>query len=109
MGCCPPEDENALWRNLDRRELNGFIKKEYYNPGKVKSRLVKQLEKYYKQLAESEEKVNELKLRLMDPALASDYQTLMELQTELDAEEHLQESLLERMLETETELEEMEG
>ena len=86
-----------------------FDKKEYYNPGKVKSRLVKQLEKYYKQLAESEEKASELKIRLVDPTLASDYQTLMELQAELDAEEHLQESLLERMLETETELEEMEG
>ncbi len=84
-----------------------FNKKEYYNPGKVKSRLLKQLEKYYKQLAESEEKSNELKLRLMDPALASDYQTLMELQTELDAEGHLQESLLERILEAETELEEL--
>ena len=84
-----------------------FNKKEYYNPGKVKSRLLKQLEKYNKQLTESEEKANEMKLRLMDPALASDYQTLMELQAELDAEEHLQESLLERMLETETELEEL--
>ena len=86
-----------------------FIKKEYYNPGKVKSRLVKQLEKYEKQLAESEEKAAELQLKLADPALASDYEKLMELQAELDAEEHLQETLLERMLETETELEEMEG
>ena len=86
-----------------------FIKKEYYNPGKVKSRLIKQLEKYYKQLAESEEKAAELKIRLADPALASDYEKLMELQAGLEAEEHLQESLLERMLETETELEEMEG
>ncbi len=84
-----------------------FNKKEYYNPGKMKSRLLKQLEKYYKQLTESEEKVNELKLRLMDPALASDYQKLMELQTELETEEHQQESLLERILESETELEEL--
>ena len=67
--------------------------------------MLKQLEKYYKQLGEGEEKVNELRMRLMDPALASDYQKLMELQNELDAEEHLQESLLERILETETELE----
>ena len=86
-----------------------FNKKEYYNPGKIKSRLVKQLEKFEKQLAESEAKADELKLQLMDPALASDYQKLMELQTALDNEEHLQESLLERMLETETELEELEG
>lgn len=84
-----------------------FNKKEYYNPGKIKSRLTKQLEKYYKQLSESEEKVSELKLRLMDPELSSDYQKLMELQTELEAEEHQQESLLERILEAETELEEL--
>lgn len=84
-----------------------FDKKTYYNPGKVKSRLVKQLEKYEGQLAESEEKAAELKLRLMDPSLASDYEQLMELQRQLDEEEHRQETLLERMLETETELEEM--
>ena len=48
--------------------------------------------------AMSEEKVKELKLRLLDPALASDYQKLMELQTQLEAEEHLQESLLENFL-----------
>lgn len=86
-----------------------FNKKEYYNPGKIKSRLLKQLEKYEKQLAESEEKANELKIQLIDPALASDYEKLMELQNALDEQEHLQESLLERMLETETELEELEG
>ena len=44
----------------------------------------------------------------MNPTLASDYQKLMELQTQLDAEEHNQETLLERMMETETELEELE-
>ena len=85
-----------------------FDKKSYYNPGKVKSRLTKQLEKYEKQLEESEQKAAELKLQLMDPALASDYQKLMELQAQLDAEEHNQETLLERMMETETELEELE-
>ncbi len=82
-----------------------FDKKVYYNPGKIKSRLLKQLEKYEKQLAESEEKSASLQLQLMDPALASDYQKLMELQALLQEEEHLQENLLERMLETETELE----
>ncbi len=84
-----------------------FDKKTYYNPGKVKSRLVKQLEKYERQLAESEERAAELKLQLMDPTLATDYAKLMELQEQLDAEEHQQESLLERMLETETELQEI--
>lgn len=85
-----------------------FDKKTYYNPGKVLSRLKKQLEKYESQLAESEARAAELSLRLMEPELASDYQKLMELQEQLDGEEHLQETLLERMMETETELQEME-
>ena len=86
-----------------------FDKKTYYNPGKIKSRLSRQLEKYEKMLGESEEKAAELKMQLMNPELASDYQKLMELQEQLDAEEQQQESLLERMLETETELSEFEG
>ena len=85
-----------------------FDKKTYYNPGKIKSRLTKQLEKYEKQLAESEEKAALLQMQLLDPALSSDYQKLMELQVQLEAEEHTQETLLERMLETETELAEWE-
>ena len=84
-----------------------FDKKTYYNPGKIKSRLTKQLEKYEKQLAESEERVSELKLQLMDPSLGTDYEKLMTLQSRLEEEEHQQETLLERMLETETELEEL--
>lgn len=84
-----------------------FDKKTYYNPGKIKSRLVKQLEKYEKQLADSEENTASLKMQLLDPALASDYQKLMELQKHIEEEEHKQETLLERMLETETDLEEM--
>ena len=84
-----------------------FDKKTYYNPGKIKSRLLKQLEKYEKMLEESESKRAELQMQLMDPALATDYAKLMELQNQLDAEEHQQETLLERMMETETELEEL--
>lgn len=83
-----------------------FDKKTYYNPGKIKSRLLKQLEKYEQQLAESEEKAKQLQLQLLDPDLSSDYQKLMELQDLLTQEEHQQESLLERMMETELELEE---
>lgn len=84
-----------------------FDKKTYYNPGKIRSRLVRQLEKYEAMLKESEEKAAELQMQLLDPAFESDYQKLMELQNELEEQEHLQESLLERMLETETELEEL--
>ena len=84
-----------------------FDKKTYYNPGKIKSRLVKQMEKYEMQIEESEEKIADLKMQLMNPEFASNYPKLMELQNELDAEEHNQETLLERMLETEMELNEL--
>ena len=85
-----------------------FDKKVYYNPGKIKSRLLKQLEKYEKQLDESEAKASQLQMQLLDPELASDYQKLLELQTQLEQEERNQESLLERMMESETELAELE-
>lgn len=84
-----------------------FDRKTYYNPGKIKSRLWKQLEKYEKMLEKSEAKQAELQMQLMNPALATDYTKLMELQNQLDAEEHQQETVLERMMETETELEEL--
>ncbi len=84
-----------------------FDKKTYYNPGKIKSRLVKQMEKYEKQIEDSEAKIADLKMQLMNPEIASNYPKLMELQNELDAEEHNQETLLERMLETEMELNEL--
>lgn len=81
-----------------------FDKKAYYNPGKIRARLLRQLEKYEALLAESESKAEELQLQLLDPALSSDYKKLMELQDALAMQEQTQESLLERMMETETEL-----
>ena len=60
-----------------------------------------------KQIEESEAKIADLKMQLMDPNIASEYSKLMELQNQLDAEEHNQETLLERMLETEMELNEL--
>jgi ATP-binding cassette subfamily F protein 3 len=82
-------------------------KKTYYNPGKIKSRLIKQLEKYEKQLQESEEKAASIKIEMMAPELATDYHKLMELQSQLEKEETWQESLLEQIMETEIELEEL--
>ncbi|MDD5900507.1 MAG: ABC-F family ATP-binding cassette domain-containing protein [Lachnospiraceae bacterium] len=86
-----------------------FDKKTYYNPLKIVSRLERQLEKYEKQLEEDEQKAAELRMQLMSPDLASDYEKLMELQTAVGALEHDQETLLERILETETELAEYRG
>lgn len=84
-----------------------FDKKTYYNPGKILSRLKQQMAKYEKQLEESEQRLADLQMQIMDPALASDYTKLMELEEKKQKEEQNQENLLERMLETETELEEM--
>ena len=84
-----------------------FDKKTYYNPGKILSRLKQQMAKYEKQLEESEQRLADLQMQIMDPALASDYTKLMELEEQKQKEEQNQESLLERMLEAETELEEM--
>jgi len=86
-----------------------FDKKTYYNPGKIRSRLARQLEKYEEQLGLSEQRADELKLQLADPSLGTEYEKLMELQAQLDAEERNQETLLERMMETETELAELEA
>jgi ATP-binding cassette subfamily F protein 3 len=82
-------------------------KKTYYNPGKIKSRLIKQLEKYEKQLQESEEKAASIKIEMMASELATDYHKLMEFQSQLEKEETWQESLLEQIMETEIELEEL--
>ena len=102
------KDNGAKANDNDAPTLSDvFDKKTYYNPGKIKSRLVKQMEKYEKQIEESEAKIADLKMQLMDPNIASEYSKLMELQNQLDAEEHNQETLLERMLETEMELNEL--
>lgn len=104
----PPKSSNNNSSGVSGPTLDDvFDKKTYYNPGKILSRLKKQLEKYEKMLAESEEKTADYKLQLMNPELATDYPKLMEIQNMLDAEEKNQESILERMLETELELDKM--
>ncbi|MFQ7768184.1 MAG: ABC transporter C-terminal domain-containing protein [Fusicatenibacter saccharivorans] len=67
-----------------------FDKKRYYNPGKILSRLKRQLEKYEEQLAESESRMSELQLEMMDPELSANYEQLMELQTQIDEENQVQ-------------------
>ena len=84
-----------------------FDKRTYYNPGKIRSRLETQLSTLERKLSESEERAAELKMRLADPEIASDYKKLMELEEQLSQEEQEQETILERMLEAETELDEL--
>lgn len=83
-----------------------FDKKTYYNPGKIAARRKQQIAKYEKQMAESEERSNTIRLKLVDPAISCDYIQLSELQQELDKEEAAQESLLTRIMELEIEEEE---
>lgn len=83
-----------------------FDKKTYYNPGKIEARLKSQLAKYERLLAESEERLAELRMQQMTPELALDYTKLMELEEFIQKEEQNQESLLERMYEVEVELNE---
>lgn len=86
-----------------------FNKKNYYNPGKIISRLKQQIEKYNKLVAESEEKVNNLLMEQMDPAIATNSYELTRLENAIQEEKANQNSLLERLLELEIELEEMDG
>ena len=80
-----------------------FDKKTYYNPGKIESRRKQAIAKYERQLEESEQRLNDLKLQLVDPAIATDYVKLQEIQEAIEKEEHLEDNLLEWLTELETE------
>ena len=80
-----------------------FDKKTYYNPGKIASRRRQQIEKYERRLKESEERLQELTMKQMDPALATDYVKLEEISAAARKEEELQENLLNWLIELEVE------
>ena len=75
------------------------------NPGKLESKVRKKLEKLEEQLAGSEAKLDNIKKELASPDLAADYQKLLKLQEESEAEEAVQEELLIEIMEAEEELE----
>ena len=77
------------------------------NPGKLRSRLEAKLKKLHQQLEESENSSKERKAAMEDPALAADYEKLMQLQSELEAAEKRQEEILEEILEIEDQLAEL--
>ncbi|MBQ0000737.1 MAG: ABC-F family ATP-binding cassette domain-containing protein [Clostridiales bacterium] len=79
-------------------------KKTVVNPGKIRSKLNRLMEKCEKQLEESEQRCAELKEQFADPSLETDYVKLMEIQKQIDEEEQKQEQLLEQMMEAEEEL-----
>ncbi len=75
------------------------------NPGKIRARIERKIQKLNEQLEANDEHIDELKEQLADPELSSDYEKLMEIQKEIEAAESLSEDLLNQILETEEELE----
>ncbi|MCQ2530484.1 MAG: ABC-F family ATP-binding cassette domain-containing protein [Lachnospiraceae bacterium] len=75
------------------------------NPGKIRARIERKIQKLNEQLQANDEHIDELKEQLADPELSSDYEKLMEIQKEIEAAEALAEDLLNQILETEEELE----
>lgn len=59
--------------------------KEYYNPGKERSKIQKKVKKAEEDLAVKEAKLDELKAELMKPEYQSSYSKLTEIQNEIDA------------------------
>ncbi len=77
---------------------------ELKNPGKFRAKIERKIEKIQGQIAESEEKIRLLQEQQEDPALASDFEKLMEIQAEIDQNEKQQEDLLNLLVEAEEEL-----
>ena len=75
------------------------------NPGKVRSRLERKIEKLNQLMLDSEEHAAMLKQQLQDPDLATDYEKLMNLQEEINRLESEQEEYLTEIMEAEEELE----
>lgn len=82
-----------------------FDKKTYYNPGKIEARRKQQIAKYEQKLEEADQKIAELKLQLVDPAIASDYQKLTEISEQIAALEKEEDGILEFLTELESEAE----
>ena len=80
-----------------------FVKKTYYNPGKIEARRKQQVNKYEKQLEESEIRLADLQMQLMNPVIASDYEKLTKIGEDITKEEELQDNLLTWLTELEIE------
>lgn len=84
--------------------LNDVPKQEkyVYNPGKEASKRKKLVEKLEMKLDESEEKLMILKMQMVDPEIATDFEKLNAIQEEIDKEKEKQDQLLDELAEIET-------
>lgn len=67
-----------------------------YNPGKEESKRRRKVEKLEGQIAECEERMEQMKLELLNPAYASDYGKLQEIQNQIDTDEEKLYELMEQ-------------
>lgn len=75
--------------------------KRYYNPGKEAAKREALLQKLETKLMECDTLLADLKLQLLDPAIATDYEKLGEIQSKIDDTEQYSETLLEELAELE--------
>lgn len=77
----------VISQNGLQAETNTAAGKNYYNPGKERSRLEKKIQRAEEALAEKEEKLEALKAEFARPEYQSSYSKLTEIQKEIDAME----------------------
>jgi len=74
------------------------------NPGKIRAKIERKIEKINSKISENEAEISKLKEQLENPELAADYEKLLEIQNKIDEYESQSEELLMELLEAEEEL-----
>lgn len=98
-----PAAENVSKNQAAASAVSG-TSTELKNPGKFRARIERKIEKIQGQISESEAQTDLLRKQLEDPTLASDFEKLMVIQSEIDQNEKQQEDLLHQLLAAEEEL-----
>lgn len=82
-----PGEEKQITKKADSE-------KNYSNPGKEISKAKKRVERLEKLIADNEEEIEELKAKIADPGIASDYMKLSELQNKMTELENANEEYM---------------
>lgn len=78
-------------------------KKPRYSPAKLETKRKQQIERYERQIEESEKRLQALRDKQQDPDIASDYEQLTQLEQKISQEQEEQEKLFNLILELEEE------
>jgi len=76
-------------------------KKPRYSPAKLEAKRKQQIERYERQIEESERRLQALRDKQQDPDIASDYEKLLKLEQKISEEQEIQDNLLSLILELE--------